>query len=901
MPARVYYDGILASVEKPSRYIGHELNLSCSGFVEGGFNILLVFPDVYEIGMTHQGLRLLYDILFRKCGSGVEFAFAPWPDMEKKLRSCGEPLRSWQTGTPLSRFDLIGFTIPYELHYTNLLMILELSGIPLESAERKGNVPMVVAGGPCVSNPLPVINALDAVFLGDGEESLPEAVDLLMEVKARGGDREESRRALASVDGVYVDGITESASARRYMLIDGDLPRRPIVPCASIVHERLSVEIQRGCTRGCRFCHAGMIYRPRRERSINEIVEAVCSGLDASGWEEVSLLSLSTSDYSRFDELLKSLQPELKKRKVSLALPSLRPETICSSVVSASTLVRKSGFTIAPEAGTERLRRVINKSMTDDEILEGCASILEAGWQTLKLYFMIGLPTETEQDLEGIASLVDKILKLPRNRRRFKLNISISPFVPKVQTPFQWEKQCSIEEIAGKERFLAKRIRQRNVQLSMRDPRISALEGVFARGTRDLWPVLLSAYRSGCRFDGWRDHFRFDLWEEAIKDAGFSMKGLLGGMDAGAPLPWSCFETVVNEEFLLREREKAFAGETTEDCRVGECSACGACRNKADMEAGRAAPLKNPYSDETDTGGSLSGSRPGGETVPVRYRCSYSKTGPARYISHREFINILHRALRRSGLPLSFSGGFHPLARISAGPSLAVGIEGINEFFDIELTAEADISPEIFNVFLPVGIKVTGCTGPFTRKQGKLPPEARYHYRLGFEVVKAVFSTFPGADRNGMLPDAVENGSLGDSVLPDTGEIWYRFSRGLATTGDGRKRSGDDIKIDETFGDDPVRWLAGQLNYIFESGRKIIDHRGRERSCDGCGFLGAAGREKLDIYIGANGSPGIRDILSDILPRSVADIIRIKRTGIYYLSMGRHIEPMELVDGASRE
>ncbi len=366
MSAGLSYDLVLPSVEKPSRYIGRELNLASGGFIEGGFNVVFVFPDLYEIGMSHQGIRLLYDIISRKEGIGTEFVFAPWPDMEKKLRDSGEPLRSLQTRTPVSSFDLVAITIPYELHYTNIITVLELSGISVESSRRKDTEPIVIAGGPCATNPLPVLKALDAVFVGDGEESLPEAVDLLARIKAGNGKREESKKAIATVEGAYVDGISESVVSRKYLLSDGDLPRKPVVPSAGIVHERLSIEILRGCTRGCRFCHAGMTYRPRRERSVDEITDAVCSGLDYSGWEEVSLLSLSTSDYSRFDELVGRIGPELDKRMVSLSLPSLRPETVSSGVLSASATVRKSGFTIAPEAGTERLRRVINKAMTDD-------------------------------------------------------------------------------------------------------------------------------------------------------------------------------------------------------------------------------------------------------------------------------------------------------------------------------------------------------------------------------------------------------------------------------------------------------------------------------------------------------------------------------------------------------
>ncbi|HSG28676.1 MAG TPA: radical SAM protein, partial [Candidatus Krumholzibacterium sp.] len=430
-----------------------------------------------------------------------------------------------------------------------------------------------------------------------------------------------------------------------------DLPRRPIVPSSAIVHERLSVEIMRGCTRGCRFCHAGISYRPRRERSVDEIVEAVCEGLDSSGWEEVSLLSLSSSDYSRFGELLDRLSPELEKRRVSLSMPSLRPETVCEQVVTASGLIRRSGFTLAPEAGTQRLRDVINKGMTEEEILRGCARILDAGWQNLKLYFMIGLPGETDEDVAGIASLIGRISDLAGGRRRMKINVSVSPFVPRVNTPFQWERQASIAEIAAKERRLRSLVDRRGVQVTVRDPKMSALEGVFARGGESLWPVVLTAFERGCRFDGWRDNFDFDRWNSILEECGFTLEGLLSGFEPDEELPWERFGLRVTRDFLLRERERAFREEVTEDCRTGACSDCGACREPGDREAGRveaSAPLDAGGASAPDgTGEGPPGSEePDGgedaETVFHRYRLSYYRTGQARFISHRESINVIH-------------------------------------------------------------------------------------------------------------------------------------------------------------------------------------------------------------------------------------------------------------------
>ncbi len=888
----IFCDGILPLVEKPSRYIDRELNLSSAGYVEGGVNLLLCFPDLYEIGMSHTGIRYLYEKAARMEGVGVEFAFSPWPDLEEMLRAAGEPLRSLQTGRAASEFDLIGISVPYELHYTNLLAILDLAGIPLEASERKDGDPLVIAGGPCMSNPLPILRALDAVFLGDGEESLREAIELVAGAKDTGAARREIKGALSRIDGVYVDGINESVKARKYILSGDDLIMRPIVPSAAIVHERLAVEVLRGCTRGCRFCHAGMNYRPRREFDVDSIVRAVCSGLDSSGWEEVSLLSLSTSDYSNLEELLEKLEPELKKRKVSLALPSLRPETVNDRIVAASSLIRRSGFTIAPEAGTERLRRVINKSMTDEEILRGCASIIEAGWQTLKLYFMIGLPTETRKDLLGISELVDRILAIPRAKGRFRLNISISPFVPKPNTPFQWERQCSMGEIREKEEFLSSLIRHRSVQLSMRDPRVSALEGVLARGDGSIWPVLLSAYRSGCRFDGWRDRLNLDLWEKALGSHGKTMDGQLSGFDTDGALPWNRFIPGVSVKYLLSEREKAFAGEQTPDCRDGPCGGCGACSGEkgakggggirtgsGSREAGAGRPVTEPaavgaQSLPDDEGGGS------GSKSYFRYRFQYGKTGRVRYLSHRELINIIQRALRRASLPLSFSEGFHPHPRISMGPSLAVGIEGEMEFFDIELHSPVDISPSVLDGMLPTGIEITECHGPFSRGEGKLPPAADYHYRIDIAPAMGPVAPRPG-----------------DRGLSPAEKLWYLPVDGGGRTG---ASAGGGAMPD---GQDVASRLARELSIIFEAEASIEDRKGRRRACSGCRVERLEGKTELDLYLPAEpeGSPGPREILAAVMPESQVGLVRIRRLGIYYRTNKGMMKPIELVRETGRK
>jgi radical SAM superfamily enzyme YgiQ (UPF0313 family) len=865
------YHSILPFVGKPSRYVDNELNLSSQGFKEGNYNVLLVFPDVYEIGMSHQGIRFLYDRLARLKGVGVEFAFAPWPDMEDLMRAGGEVLRSWQTGTPADRFDLLGSSLTYELHYTNMLLALDLAGLSLETSKRKESDPLVVVGGPCCSNPLPILKAVDAVFLGDGEESLPEAIRALMEMGGAREGRTQRKEALAAIDGVYVEGITPAARFRVYDFRPGDLSRSPIVPSASIVHDRLSVEIMRGCTRGCRFCHAGSIYRPRRERDVGEIVEAVREGLDQSGWDEVSLLSLSSSDYSCLDELFKRLAPELRKRKTSLAMPSLRPETVTESIVMASAGVKKSGFTLAPEAGTERLRRVINKWMTDEEILEGCRKVIEGGWQSLKLYFMIGLPTERNEDLAGIVDLVERVLRIPGGR--FKLRISISPFVPKPHTPFQWERQCSIDELERKEAYLAKRIKGRRVQLDLRDPGISILEGILSRGDRRLWPVLLAAYGKGCRFDSWRDGLRLDLWKSAIDEQGLDIEELTGGFAADEPLPWSAFEPRVRTGFLLRQREKAFEEELTPDCREDNCVGCGACSGKKE-ESG---PDNETEEGRGSTGVALE-PEPGnssGEGIAIhRYRILYEKRGPARFITHLETIRIIQRALRRTGLPLSYTKGFRPHPRLSMGPSLPVGFEGLEEFFDIEFTEPVDISTDLFDGLFPRGFGILGTAGPCARRQAKLPVQAIYRYRLGFHSFSGLLS--------GLLNE--------EEQLAVEDEMWYRL---LDRAGGADWR---ELVMDELI-TEPARWLETQLVELFDSGGSITDVKGNSRSCAGCaaGPAGDAHTLEISVPAGQRGTVRPRDIVRAFLPHPLSELVEYTRTEILYEQEGKCLGPIDLI------
>jgi len=901
-----YFDGILPTVEKPSRYIGNELNFLSEGFTEGRFNILLAFPDVYEIGMSYQGIHTLYRRILQRRLAEVEFVFAPWPDMEKRLSDCNEQLRSLQTGTPADRFDLVGFSLTYELHYTNLIMMLRLSGIPLEASERTGRDPLVVAGGACCMNPLPFIKSMDAVFLGDGEESLSEAVELLKELKSSNAVREEMKEALSGIDGVYVEGYSSDAGSRIYSLHSGDdrkfdppykLPDivpswKPLVPSSKIVHGRLVIEVQRGCTRGCRFCQAGMLYRPCRERGVDGIVRAVIDGLDSSGWEEVSLLSLSTSDYSKLGELVEKLTPELRRRNVSLALPSLRPETITDRIVEALSLGKKSGFTIAPEAGTRRLRRVINRDMSNEDIIGSCRRIIEGGWRTIKLYFMIGLPTETKADLDGIIDLINEILSLKR-KGKFRLNVTVSPFVPKAHTPFQREKQCGVLEIAEKEEYLSRRLKDRRLNLRLRNPEVSVLEGVLARGDSSLWPVLLRVVERGGRFEGWSDYFNFDIWKEELEEKGMDLRKLLSGIPAGDPLPWEKFRPAVSREFLLAEKERGYNGILTPDCRDGFCTDCGVCDHIAPEDA--VYGKKREDSNDKEKGvedskaaedySSLKHGRevektdinsdPGKNQKAVfRYRFIFSKTGKARFISHREIVDIIRRAVRRTGLPVNLSKGFHPQVKLSIAPPLSVGMEGENEFFDIELKDRIDISPAVFHQLLPPGIEVKRCTRAFTKKRGKLPVKSLFHYHLDFEALRFLIKDYRKDSK----------------YLRQGFKIWYLLKESL-------NFQSEEIVVDGYLADNPAECLLERFEELFGRDEDIINRRGKTRSVEGC-RAEFVRDDVIGLKLPAEGGAGItpRDLLSVYLPDKFADLVRITRKGLYYIEGGKYYDPAELIE-----
>ncbi len=582
---------LLARVEKPARYIGGEWNSIVKERADVRFALL--FPDVYEIGMSHLGSRILYHVLNGEEGVACERAFAPWPDMERALTEENERLFSLETKRPLGEFDVLGFSLLYEMCYTNILQMLDLSGVPLRSAGRGEDDPLVICGGPCACNPEPIAPFMDAVLIGDGEEMTLELVRAVKRAKDEGRSKRELLKELSGMRGVYVPSL-KTAETKVVRRIVHDLDKtpftgEPIVPYLGIVHDRVALEVMRGCTRGCRFCQAGYIYRPVRERKSETVMELARQQVSCTGYDEVSLLSLSTGDYSEVHKLVPQIIREMQAGRVSVALPSLRVDSVLANDLSVMQTVRKAGLTFAPEAGTQRLRDVINKNVTEDDIMRAAADAFEAGWSGVKLYFMIGLPTETDEDVLGIVELAKKIsarfYAMPKEKRGrgLRMTVSVSTFVPKPFTAFQWCAQVSPDEIRRRQELLRGAIKGvRGAQLKCHYSDLSVLEAAFSRGDGKLADVLERAYVLGCRFDAWTEHFRPDAWERAFAENDARAADYAERAYApDAPLPWDFVDMLVTREYLLREWERAQRGETTPDCRE-KCNGCFGARYETD-------------------------------------------------------------------------------------------------------------------------------------------------------------------------------------------------------------------------------------------------------------------------------------------------------------------------------
>ncbi len=596
-------DRLLDNVLKPSRYIGGEMNAVSKPFDQAELTFAFCFPDSYEVGMSHLGIKILYDIINKQPWALCERAFMPWPDMADGLRRENLPLFSLESRQPLSCFDIVGFTLQYEMCYTNILEMLDLADIPIYSSDRKDG-PIIMAGGPCAYNPEPLAPFIDVFQIGDGEQMMLEAITCVRDCKAAGKSRLETLRSLAHIEGIYVPAFYEASYnddgtlssfiptdpsapriVRRCVVTDLDHASYPsafIVPYTEAIHDRIVLEIMRGCTRGCRFCQAGMLYRPVRERSVETLLRQAEELENATGYEEISLSSLSSGDYSNLTELVTALIERYKDKKVSVSLPSMRLDSIVKQSLEETQKIRKSGLTLAPEAGTQRLRDVINKGVTEEDLIRAVKDAFETGWSTVKLYFMIGLPTETEEDLAGIGVLARDVINtyfsVPKSIRAKGLRVtcSASTFVPKAFTPFQWQAQDEYDTIIRKQKELADILHQvKGVNFNWHEPELSMLEACFARGDRRLAEVLYHAWKKGCRMDAWSEYLRFDLWLEAFKDCGLDPTFYANRMRGEKELlPWDFIDAGVTKAYLWREWQRALKGETTPDCRNG-CQGCG--------------------------------------------------------------------------------------------------------------------------------------------------------------------------------------------------------------------------------------------------------------------------------------------------------------------------------------
>ena len=598
---------ILVGVEKPIRYVGGEWNAVRKSHEDVDVKVLLAFPDIYEIGMSHLGLKILYHILNEREDVVCERTFMPWVDMYDVMMSSRLPLYALESRVPAGEFDILGFSLQYELSYTNVLAMLDLAGIPILSTERGEDEPLIIAGGPCAYNPEPIADFIDVILVGEGEEAIGQIVDVYKDAKKSSLSRNELLQNLAQLPGVYVpsfysvsyssDGkvkeIKPTNPAASYPIkkrLVEDLsqvkyPDRFVTPLTEIVHDRAVLEVFRGCTRGCRFCQAGMVYRPVRERPPNELLQLAETILRNTGYDEISLMSLSSADYSHIHEVCSGLVNSYKELGVAVSLPSLRVDSFSVDLAKEVQKVRKTGLTFAPEAGTERLRKVINKGVTGDDLISAATSAFSEGWHRLKLYFMIGLPTETEDDLRGIVDMAKETLACGRRelsragiRKAPKVTVSVSSFVPKAHTPFQWEPQMPREELIAKQAYLMKHLRGKGLRFTWHDVDTSFIEAVMSRGSRRLGRVVETAYRLGCKFDAWDSEFHFDKWMQAFELTGISPEFYANTKwNYGSILPWDHISSGVSEEFLIQEAKRALSGTPTPDCRLGKCSDCGVC------------------------------------------------------------------------------------------------------------------------------------------------------------------------------------------------------------------------------------------------------------------------------------------------------------------------------------
>ncbi len=740
---------LLGILPKPSRYVGLEDGAVHKDPQSVDLRIGLAFPDLYEVGMSYLGQKILYGLVNEHPRRQAERVFAPCAEAGSILRRLGAPLATLESDTPLKDLDAIGFSVTHELCYSNVLYMLDLAGIPLRAEARgSGSWPVVMAGGGCTLAAEPLAPFMDLMFLGEGEEQLPEFLDLLEQAKNRKAGRNWILENAIKIPGVYAPEFfagtgrgaprplrPDYSAITRRVVADFDrafYPVRQAVPFGA-VHNRLALEIGRGCTRGCRFCQAGIIYRPSRERKVENLNNLVAECLAGTGYDDLSFLSLSSGDFSALKTLFMSSVDRCAAEQVSVSLPSLRVGSIDDEIMARMAGIRRTGATLAPEAGSQRLRDVINKGVAEEDLILHVQKLFEHGWQQVKLYFMIGLPTETDEDLLAIIDLCRKARDAAGpGVKRLQITASISPFVPKAHTPFQWEAQISLEEIRRRIGVLLQAVKsEKRIKLRWHEPEMSLLEGVFSRGDRRLANVVERAYGKGAIFASWMDQFSLAPWLEALNEEGLTPEEFTGARGLEEPLPWEHLRSGASREFLLRERANALKGKTVPDCRYGACQACGVCDTRAAKSnldvlpgsAGYQNTLNFPRRDQLAHQANLDArgrvivkdagprdSRPGPGRPPelagnlghkaAHFRLWYEKLGPAVFLSQLELQSLFERAFRKAGLPLSFSQGFHPLPLLSFARALPVGVASQGEWMCAHL--REPLTPEqVFRALAP--------------------------------------------------------------------------------------------------------------------------------------------------------------------------------------------------------
>lgn len=726
------YSSFLHRVRKPAQYVGGEEGEVRKDWDAASARICLAFPDLYEIGMSHLGYKILYDLINRHPKLIAERAYAVWHDMEAELRAHGESLRSLETARPLSDFDVVGFSLQFELTYTNILSMLELGGIPRWQHERGDDDPLIVCGGPVATHAESIAPFVDVFLIGDGEEKTPELMLTWSTLRDAGVPRHERLKAIAKLGGFYVPSLYATESAAPFEVVakpnDPDVPfpvQRAIVedlepfpfpavgPVASTetIFDRVSVEVARGCTEGCRFCQAGMIYRPVRERSPDAILKTIRDAIERGGYDEVALTSLSTADYSAIQPLVHQVMQEVEEQRVSVSVSSLRAYGLSEATLDDMRKERAGGLTFAPEAGTQRMRDVVNKNVTEEQLLETARRVFSRGWKKMKLYFMIGLPTEEDEDVVGIVQTGARALAVARQERGRKdarVVVSVSTHVPKPHTPFQWCAMDVYPEIVRKQALLKAEAKGCGVQLRMHDSRGSWLEGVLARGDRRLAKVIDDAYVAGARFDSWQEELKLDVWAEAFENAGLVPESFLGTLPVDGRVPWDHIDVGLEEGFLAREYRKALKNRLSPPCgkMFGQfvhstnledheaqqkrlvCYDCGVACDLTEMREERASFLvqlgaKKPRENNEEA--PATAPRKVDQGPPLRIRIGFSKLGRIAYSSHLDLVRLFPRWFRRAKLPLHYTEGFHPKPKMTFTPALGLGMPSLREFLDLRL------------------------------------------------------------------------------------------------------------------------------------------------------------------------------------------------------------------------